>query len=347
MARKSTTVDNPDYLIELAAGFEASQILFTAVELGLFGILAGRALTAEQIAHATKLPPRSLTRLLNGVAHLGLLQFKKGKYLNAPMSTKYLMEGKPEYLGDLVRAYSRMLYDKWGRLENVIRNDAFDPILPRKRDIVGNISVDFEMARRAMLAQHNYSVKTADELALNFDFSKRVMLLDLGGGSGIFSVMAAKKNPKLKATVFDFPHVCKVADEIITRYKVAKRVKTHPGNILKDTFPPGADVVLIAGVLDGYSEENCRRIVRKAYDYLPVGGAVIVKEPILNDNRIGPLFPALFSLSLLIETEGGDARTRGEMTAWLKEAGFKRIGYKWLTKMTGKFRNIGILTAVK
>ncbi len=123
MPRKSTTVDNPDYLIELAAGFQASQILFTAVEFELFGILAGRALTAEQVARAANLPPRSLTRLLNGAAHLGLLQFKKGKYLNAPMSKKYLMQGKPEYLGDLVRAYSRMLYDKWGRLDSVIRNE--------------------------------------------------------------------------------------------------------------------------------------------------------------------------------------------------------------------------------
>ena len=136
-------------------------------------------------------------------------------------------------------------------------------------------------------------------------------------------------------------------EEIIEKYGLSGRVKTYPGDILEDSFPSGADVILISGVLDGYSEENCRRIIKKAYDYLPANGAIILKETIIHDSRLGPLFPVLFSLSLLIETQGGDARSRGEMTRWLRDEGFRRIMYKPLTGMSGMFRNLGMLTAIK
>jgi len=347
MSRKKSVTGNYDRLIEIATGFQASKVLFTAVEFEIFSILGKGGRTTEEIASACKLPTRPLKRLLNSATWLGLICFKNGKYFNSSISMKYLVGGNPEYLGDLMRAYNLMLYEKWGRLEDVIRNDKFQPIFPRKVDATGNILIDPEIVRRAMMAQHNYSVKPAQEVALNFDFSKYKTLLDLGGGSGILSIMAAKKNRRLKAMVFDYPPVCKIADEIVSNYGLSRRVKTSPGDILKDSFPPGADVILISGVLDGYNEKNCRRIIGKAYDYLPAGGAVVLKEAILNDNRIGPLFPVLFSVSLLIETEGGDARSRGEMTQWLKNTGFKRIKYNSLAKISGKFRNFGMLTAIK
>ena len=159
--------------------------------------------------------------------------------------------------------------------------------------------------------------------------------------------MAAKKYKKLKAIVFDFPPTCKIAQEFITAYEVGDRVTTHAGNILKDPFPAGADTILISGVLDGYNEKKCKKIIGKVYDYLPQGGRVVIKEAILKDDRTGPLFPALFSLALMIETEGVDARTRGEMTKWLKDAGFKKIKYISMIEKSGSFRNLGILTAVK
>lgn len=347
MPEKSSTSHDSDQLLEIAAGFQAAKILFAAVEFELFSTLGKRGRTAAEIAQACGLPARSLTRLLNGAVWLGLMDFRKGKYYNSPISLKYLIKDKSEYLGDLMRAYNQMLYGKWGKLEDVIRNDRFQPILTRKRDTLGTILVDPDMARRAMSAQHNYSLKPAEEIVLNFDFARYKMLLDLGGGSGILSIMAAKKNRKLKATVFDLPHVCTIADEMIAKYRVSSRVKTHRGDILKDDFPGRADLILISGVLDGHTEENCRKMIKKAYNYLPPGGGIILKEAVLNDNRIGPLFPVLFSVSLLIETKGGDARSRAEMQQWLKDAGFKRIKYIPLTKMSGKFRNLGMLTAVK
>jgi hypothetical protein len=347
VSRKRLPPDSPDRILEIATGFQLSKILFAAVEFDIFGTLGRRGFTVGEIASTCKLPVRPLQRLLNGAAFLGLIRFRNGKYYNSLLSTRYLIRGKPEYLGDLVRAYNLMLYGRWKRLEEIIREDTFDPIMRPKGDTRASVPIDPEIARRAMMAQQNYSVKPAEELARKFDFSKHRMLLDLGGGTGILSIMAAKGNRKLKAIVFDIPPVCRIAEEIIVKYGLSGRVKTCPGNILEDSFPSGADVIVISGVLDGHSEESCREIIRKGYAYLPPGGAIILKEAIVHDDRMGPMFPVVFSLSLLIETQGGDARSRREMTQWLREAGFRKITYKPLTALSGTFRNMGMLTAVK
>lgn len=338
---------NTDQIIEYATAFQVSKILFSAVEFDIFNIIGRKRLSAEEISSVCNLPLRSLKRLLNGATCLNLIHFKDGKFFNSLQAMKYLIKGKLEYIGDLITVYNRLLYDKWGELEEAIKTDKFHSVLGSKGDTLANIAIDPKMTWRVMMAQHNYSIKAAEELVHNFDFSKHNMLLDLGGGTGIFSIMAAKKFKKMKAVIFDFPQTCKIADEIISMYKLRRRIKTHPGNILRDSFPPGADVILISGVLDGYNEENCRKIIAKAYEYLLTGGVIIIKESIIHDNRSGPLFPVLFSLALLIETEGGDTRSRGEMTQWLKDIGFKRIKYKTLTGISGKFRNMGMLTAVK
>lgn len=348
-AKKSSLSDSvqSDSLIEIATGFHLSKILFAAVEFDIFTKLGKKKLSAKEIAGKCRLPLRSTTRLLNGAVAIKLLKFEKGKYLNNPVAEKFLVLGKPEYLGDLMKAYNYMLYDKWGNLEEVIKSDKFQPVFGLGKDTIGNISVNSKIAQAAMMAQHSYSVKPAEELAAKFDFSKHNMLLDLGGGSGILSVMAVKKYPHLKAMVFDFPPVCKVTRKAVSKYGAGKKVKIHEGNVMTDAFPEGADIILISGVLDGYNESNCRKLIKKAYDYLPKGGGIILKESIVKDDRTGPLFPVLFSIALMIETEGGDSRSRGEMSQWLGKAGFKKIKYKSLTGISGSFRNLGFVTAVK
>jgi len=338
---------NSDRIIEIATAFHLSKILFVGVEFDVFSIIGNAKLTPAEVAGKCYLPLRSATRLLNGLTAINLLKYKNGKYFNTPVSLAYLVKGKPDYLGGLMVAYDKMLYGRWGELAEATKNDSYGRVFGPKGDTIGNISVNPEIAKAAIAAQHAYSVKPAEELAGSFNFSKYKHLLDLGGGSGIISVMAAKKHPKLKATIFDFPPVCKVAEGTIANYKMNGRVKTHPGNILKDPFPQGADLILISGILDGYNEENCRKMINKAYDYLPKGGAIILKESIVSDDRTGPLFPVLFSIALMIETEGGDSRSRGEMTGWLKDAGFKNISFKTMTKLSGKFRNLGYVTGVK
>jgi len=338
---------NLDDILEIAAGYQVSKSLFAAVELNIFNCLSEKGKPIKQLSSELKLPSRSLFRLLGVCTACGLLEKKGGKYYNSTAAERFLVESKPEYIGDFCKANNKFLYDSWGKIEEVIKSDKFHPVFGGKGDTIDRVAVDPKIVRVSHKAQHNYSINPAKELAQKFDFSKYKSLLDLGGGSGILSVAAVKKYPHLTATVFDFKPVCDIAKEIIAEHGVQKRVKTHPGNIIKDELPKGADLILISGILDGYDADGCYAMIKKAYDYLPKGGGIILKESIVKDDRTGPLFPAIFSLALLMETRGGDSRSKGEMSGWLKKAGFRGIKFTPLHDISGSFRALGIVTAKK
>ncbi|OGL42875.1 MAG: hypothetical protein A2042_05205 [Candidatus Schekmanbacteria bacterium GWA2_38_11] len=336
-----------DDILEIAAGYQVSKSLFAAVEFNVFNSLSGKGKTIKQLSSELKLPKRSLFRLLGVCTACGLLKKKDGKYYNSKAAERFLVENKPGYIGDFCKANNNFLYNSWGKIEEIIKSDKFHSVFGGKGDTIDRVAIDPKIVRVSHKAQHNYSINPAKELAEKFDFSKYKDLLDLGGGSGILSIMAVKKYPHLTATVFDFTPVCEIAKEIIAEHGVEDRVRTCPGNIIKDEFPKGADLILISGILDGYDEEGCYAMIKKAYDYLPKGGGIILKESIIDDGRTGPLFPAIFSLALLIETRGGDSRSRGEMSGWLKKAGFTGIKFTPLHEISGSYRALGIVTAKK
>ncbi len=338
---------NLDDILEIAAGYQVSKTLFAAVEFDIFTILSGKGKTIKELSSELSLPERSLFRLLGVCTACGLLEKKDDKYFNSEAAEKYLVSGKQEYQGDFCKANNKFLYNSWGKLEEIIKSDTFHPVFGGEGDTIEAVSMRPEIVRVSHRAQHNYSLMPAKEFADKFDFAPYKHLLDLGGGSGILSVMAAKKFPHLRATVFDFPPVCEVAKEIIAESGVSDRVKTHPGSIMKDDFPKGADAALISGVLDGYGEKDCCFLIKKVYDYLPKGGILLIKEAIIDDDRTGPLFPAIFSLALMIETREGDSRARGEMSGWLKRTGFTDLKFLPLHDLSGSFRALGILSGKK
>lgn len=338
---------NLDDILEIAAGYQVSKALFAAVEFGIFNVLLVKGKTIEELASELKLPQRSLFRLLGICTACGLLKKNEGKYYNSEAAEKYLVKGKQEYAGDFCKANNKFLYGSWGRLEDIIKSDTFHPVFGGKGDTIEAVSMRPEIVRVSHRAQHNYSLMPAKEFAEKFDFSPYKHLLDLGGGSGVISVMAAKKFPHLCATIFDFAPVCEIAKEIIAENNVSDRVKTHPGNIMKDDFPKGADAALISGVLDGYGEKDCCFLIKKVYDYLPKGGILLIKEAIIDDDRTGPLFPAIFSVALMIETREGDSRSIGEMSQWLKKTGFADLKFLPLHDLSGAFRALGILSGKK
>jgi len=338
---------NLDDILKIVAGYQVSKVLFAAVEFEIFTVLSGKRRTIQELSSELNLHERPLSRLLGVCTACGLIKKEEGGYYNSEAAEKFLVKGKPEYIGDFCKANNQFLYGSWARLEEIVRTDKFHPIFKGKGDTIDSVSIDPDVVRITHKAQHNYSLTPAKEFAEKFDFSNYKRLLDLGGGSGIFSIMAVKKYPHLSATVFDFQPVCEITKEIIAEHKVSGKVLTYPGDIFKDDFPKGADVVLISGVLDGYGENECYFLIKKAYDYLPRGGAVIIKEAIIDDDRTGPLFPAIFSLALMIETKEGDARSKEEMSNWLKKAGFADLKFEPLHDLSGSFRAIGILTGKK
>ena len=168
-------------------------------------------------------------------------------------------------------------------------------------------------------------IDTAKEMAGKIDLSGRKKLLDIGGGSGAYSITLTQKYPDLHAVIYELPNVAKVAEGYIKEAH-ANRVKTMDGDFHTDDLPAGYDTALISQILHSYSPETCRTIIAKAYNTLSDGGLLIINEFLLDDDKAGPEYAALFSLNMLLESRGkGSSYTFAEISNWLTEAGFKNI----------------------
>ncbi len=342
---------NKDTLWKMAMAFQVSKALFVASDLDIFTLISKKPASAYDLAKKLKLHPRPIGRLLNAMVAFGLLKKQTGKFSNTEIANTFLVKGKPEYFGDYLSIVNDV-YETWGRYERVIRGNHSLPLFqkdyPQGSDTTRVLDGrQLQLVRRVMHAQEAFSYRQAVVLPDVYNFSKHSLLLDIGGGTGIFSIMAVQANPHLKSIVFDTPAVCAVARERIKFYKVAKKIKAKEGNLLTDDLPSGADVALISTVLDGYDEHECRMLLKKVFSVLKSKGTLIINEMMLNEERTGPLFPALFSLELMVERNTGDSRTVGEIRQWMKDAGFVTITSKPLRKKRETFLNCKIVVGKK
>jgi len=342
------TKANKDTLWKMTMAFQVSKALFVANELDLFTLLSKKPASADSLARKLTLHPRPIGRLLNAMVAFGLLKKDSGKYFNTEIAATFLVKGAPEYFGDYISIVNGV-YGTWGLYEKVIRENRSLPLFQSESADTGGM-LDREpvhQVRRIMLAQEQFSYRQAVCLPKVYNFTRHTRMLDVGGGTGIFSIMAVRANARLKSIVFDVPAVCAVARERISHYKVAKKVKTMEGNILKDDFPPGADVALISTVLDGYDEPECRGILKKIFAALEPRGVVIVNEMMLNEERTQPLFPAIFSLELMVERNTGDSRTVKEIREWMKAAGYINMQCTPMREPGETYLNCKIVTGRK
>jgi hypothetical protein len=285
--------------------------------LGVFTALSRRAQTASVLSELLGTPERSLSMLLNANVALGFLVRRGAKYANALEAEVFLVQGKEGYLGDAVLHMSRALYDRWGLLTEVVKQGA------PARGLAQAPPLRPETARAFTLAMHGMSSLAGRWLAERLDLSRCHRLLDLGAGSGVISAKLVERFPNLEATLLDLPEVCKVAQQLYRSSPAAKRLTTRPQSYV-EPLPRGHDVALLSQILHAESERTCRHLLRRVYEALERPGLIVVIEFALNKQKTGPLFPALFSLNMLINTEEGAAYSGDEITRWLREAGFRK-----------------------
>ena len=186
--------------------------------------------------------------------------------------------------------------------------------------------VDKQRLREFIRAMHNTATVQADELYIKLQIKKYRRLLDLAGGQGTYAVKFAAKNRDLKAVVFDLPDVIKIAREHIKESGMTGQVTTKAGNCLEDNLGKGLyDIVLVSHLLHAYDVSENQKILKKCWDSLMKDGIVVIQEFILNPSKTMPLFGTLFSLNMLMGTQGGSSYSAVEMKEWLKKAGFKNL----------------------
>lgn len=320
--------DPPLRLFYMASGFWMSQTLFAAIQLEVFTILEPRPLTLEELGEALKLEPRPARALLGALVSMRLVQFRSGRYGNAPLAAQWLVKGKPDYLGEAVAMLQERLYEPWGRLGRALQTNrptSFDSTLGELFDYLEDRT---EEQARLIAGLHAAGLVPARALARRFDFSGFAHLVDMGGGSGVYAIEVLRRFPKLKATVVERPQVRPIAEEYIKSAGMGGRIVTETRNVFQDPLPDGADLVLLTQVVHDLSPEENGKFFRHLHEQLPPKGVLLVSEWLLDEDHHGPLPAALLSLNTLVDTRGGQTYSFKDLGELLRAAGFMTIQRK-------------------
>lgn len=302
----------------LALAYQQSAALMAAVELDLFTVISKGADNIAAIARQVGIAERQAERLVTVLTAMTLLVKSNGLYANAPDVERFLVKGSPRYAGPWI-LFTKPRWDGWGDLANRLRSRQ-----EHKLGIYEEFSV--EDARKYHNATYSIGMGAARRFCRQVDLSGRKLLLDLGGGSGCYSIVATQTFPGLKAIVLDLPPVVEVTKEFLADNNAADRVSTLAGDFTVTEFPKGVDVVLMASNLPQYSPELIRLVVAKAFAALRPGGEMHLVGEALNDERTGPLSAALWGLNEAIWGSTGVAHSEADCKAYFREAGFTEIG---------------------
>ncbi|NQT21182.1 MAG: methyltransferase [Planctomycetes bacterium] len=288
-------------MTELSRDYRAARTLQIANGLGIFTLLAEGGMPAEEIARECGTKPDLTEKLLIACASMGLLEKAGANYTNTPLAQTYLVKGRKFYQGDMI-AHSARMWDFWNDLDDNIRLEE----APRPQP---------DDHRHFIMAMHNIAITgRAQMIAETIDLSTRNNLLDVGGGPGTYSIVLCARNPRLRATVFDLPETIAITREVIAGENMADRVHVQEGDWNADSFGQGYDVVLMSNVLHGRTTAPQMKLA-KAFDAAADGALLIMQEFVLNDDKTGPLIPALFNLMI-------GAYSRPELFEDIRKAGF-------------------------
>jgi hypothetical protein len=314
----------PDHIMQLGLGFWASKTLLSAVELGLFTELARGRMTAEALCERLNLHPRSVRDFLDALVSLGMLERDAGGlYSNTPEADTFLDRTKPSYLGGMLEMANARLYPFWGSLTEALRTGRPQNEARSGGNFFEALYADPSRLEDFLSAMTGLSLGAARAIAQQFPWSDYRTFIDIGGAQGGTPVQVALAHKHLTGGIFDLPAVRPVFEKYVAQHGLSDRLRFYPGNFFNDTLP-SADVLVMGHILHDWDMEEKRMLLRKAYDALPAGGALIVYEALIDDDRRRNTFGLLMSLNMLIETPGGFDYTGADCSEWMREAGFRQ-----------------------
>jgi hypothetical protein len=313
----------PDAILQLGFGFWGSKALLSAVELGLFSELAGAAeLDGEALRERLGLDSRSATDFFDALVALGMLERHDGRYANTPATELFLDRGKPSYVGGIMEMANARLYGFWGSLPEALRTGSPQNEGKEGGDFFGALYAD--PARLAQFARAMSAVSggAAHAIAAKFPWGDRSTVIDIGCAEGAVPAQIALSHGHMTGGGFDLPALEPIFDDYVGRLGLGERLSFTGGDFFADPLPK-ADVLVMGHILHDWGLDEKRVLLQKAYDALPDGGALIVYEAIIDDERRSNAFGLLMSLNMLIETPGGFDYTGADCRGWMQETGFR------------------------
>ena len=319
------SLPNPATVLDLIEAFRHSKTMFTAVSLGVFDRLHEGPASAAALAGAMNLESGALERLLDGCAALGLVRKAEGVYANEPVAEAYLCTASPHSMQGYIRYSDEALYPMWGHLGDAIRegSNRWEQTFGPQGGLFNHFFRTDAAMRDFLLGMHGFGTQTSPKVAAAFDLSRFRTLADLGGATGHLAIAACERYPELRAIVFDLPRVCELAREQAAASPVRDRITVVAGDFFEDELP-AADLYYAGRILHDWGEDRIGGLLRRMFERLPAGGAVLLGEKLLNDDGVGPLAANMQSINMLVCTEGRE-RTLGGYRRLLEAAGFRDV----------------------
>lgn len=314
---------SPQKILEVGMAFWAAKALLSAVELGLFTELARGPQTQPELVATLGLAGRGSADFFDGLVALGFLERSDGAYSNTREADLFLDRAKPSYIGGILEMANARIYEPWGHLTEALRTGKPQAAESHGEAIFQDLYKDPAKVRQFASAMTGVSMGASRAIAQKFDWSRAQTFADVGTAQGGLPVHLCQAHPHLRGIGVDLAPVQSVFEEYIARFGLQDRIEFQVVDIFTDPLP-SVDVIILGHMLHGWGLDAKREMLGKVFAALPTGGACIVFEALIDDERRRNAFGLMMSLNMLIETPEGFDYTGAEGQGWMQEAGFAR-----------------------
>ena len=318
-----TTQPSPDKIMQIGLGFWASKTLLSAIELELFTELAKHPLELHDLQGRLGLHPRAARDFFDALVALGFLERDGDTYSNSPESDLFLDKRKPAYIGGILEMGNHRLYPFWGHLTEALRtgrpqNESRDGGVP----LFQALYADPARLKEFLRAMTGISRGANLGIAHKIPWNEYKTFADVGTAQGDLAVQIALANTHLTGIGFDLAEVAPVFEDYVEENGLSSRLRFQPGDFFNDPLPQ-VDVITMGHILHDWNLEVKQMLIRKSFEALPAGGALVVYDSIIDDERRTNAFGLLMSLNMLIETADGFDYTGADCRGWMTAAGFR------------------------
>ena len=320
---------DPSAILQTAFGFWSSKVLLTAVEFGVFSQLGQRHATGAELGAELGLHPRGISDFFDALVAMKFLDREgdgpTARYFNTPAGALFLDSQSPRYVGGILTMLNARLFKFWHDLPEALRTGKpQNEVKHGQKGIFEELYAELPKLEQFMGAMTGLSRINFEAFATKFDFSPFKTLCDVGGATGLLCIEAAKAHPHLRCTSFDLPPVEPIAQKHIAAAGLSERIATARGDFFQDPLPK-ADLITMGMILHDWNLEKKKQLIRAAYDALPVGGALVTIEALIDDARRENVFGLLMSLNMLIEFGDAFDYSGADFREWCRAAGFTRF----------------------
>jgi hypothetical protein len=330
MTALTREVPKPDRILAVGQIFRASKAVLSAVELGVFTVLAGGPLDADALRTRIGIHERGARDFLDALVALGMLSRQDdGCYANSDETDLYLDRNKPTYVGGVLESAITQTYMVWGSLTAALRTGQPQSDLSMVSNF-GELYADAKLREAFVATMTARTLPVAKLLAGRFPWANHRTLIDVGGAQGCLPAEIAQAHPHLTGGVFDLPQLEPLFDRYVQARNLSHRLRFHPGDFFRNPLP-NADVLIIGRVLHNWDLKTKKMLLENAYHALPPDGALIVYERLIDDERRVNADGLLSSLQMLLASPGGFDFTGADCVGWMREAGFRDARVDLLT----------------